>query len=305
MSRLFVILLSCFFTFNSLKAQNSTSQINLALLNFDLTNNKLALEDQELFLSTLLSLGDNAIVLEEIIRKILVTPDICSNDSLLNSMLNDFNPQDSVIINQYPRTVADWRDEPWHTVRLAYMGQAFLDSISLSEAYLKIHIDLPSNFPNIPTEPLKYNNLILSLIDKIRSHVLWAINYPKEYQYFIDLLRLQTKRCFKNDTDDLVLNFVNRVKNVAIESKSVDRESIPAPLNNILNYYYNQKKVQLKFADQCNPQNIKLFLENAYQLIYQKPIPDATALKINKYIVDQNLYDAEMIYLALILNKYE
>jgi hypothetical protein len=293
------------FNLSATYTQNLKNNINFSLLNYELTNTKIDLENQELFLSAILSLGDNKIVVEEIIRTILMRPDLSKVDSTFNYLMSNFTIEDSIAIHTFLQTGEDWRDEAYYVVMMSYLGQAYLDGITLSEAYLNIQKNKPAHFPNKPDESFIYNNPFLGIIEKKLSYIKWAVKYPDEYNFFVQLLRQQTKRKYFNDDDLLVNKFLKQVEQNAIENKKVDQESIPITIIKVIEIYSNQKKKSLKFEDLCQPETIDKFIANAYELVYQKPISNVIANSFNDYVKQNGIYDASLIYLAIILSKYE
>jgi len=303
--KLILLFIPLIFSLNIATAQSSKNNINFSLLNFETTNSKIDLEKQELFQSAILSLGDKNIVVEEIIRTILMRPDLSKVDSTINQLLSDFTQEDSIVIRTFLKTNEDWRDEAFYVVMMSYLVQANIDSITLSEAYLNIQKSKPTFFPHKPEEAIIISNPILGLIDKKHSYTKWAVNYPNEYNFFIQLLRQQAKRRYYNDNDLLVNKLLAQVVNNAIENKKVDQESIPMPLKEVLAYYGSTKTKNLKFEELCQPKTIDDFIANAYELIKHEPIPEIVASNINAYVRENEIYDASLIYLAIILSKYE
>jgi hypothetical protein len=55
----------------------------------------------------------------------------------------------------------------------------------------------------------------------------------------------------------------------------------------------------------CNPQEIDIFLKDAYKEVFNETLSDEGLLVLEQYVRENNLYSPQIIYLALILSKYE
>ena len=158
------ILLFFMLLFQFATSQNNVHNINLPRLNYDLVGKKLEFETQEKYLSVISAIVDKSIILEAIINQLLTPKTKTSVDTLFDYWINDFTKSDSVIVSQYPQVTADWREIAFHSIRVCYIVQSYIDSVSLPETYLKIHNDKQKFFPHIPEEKSNYEGELLSLI---------------------------------------------------------------------------------------------------------------------------------------------
>jgi hypothetical protein len=134
----------------------------------------------------------------------------------------------------------------------------------------------------------------------------WALQFPLEYQYFEDLMKKYTVTVLGGEfTDEKLRQFIDIVVKDVKDRKLVYELYLPFSLDDYLKYRGMEETTEDPKMKHCNPQEIDIFLKDAYKEVFNETLSAEGLLVLEQYVRENNLYSPQIIYLALILSKYE
>ena len=285
------------------KAQSDFDKINFAVLHYKLMQEKLPQSDLEMYLKAFPSLGDKNIILKEVFRNMLESEDLSYADSLINFWLNDFSTDEINKLNQIVPIADNWMERAWNVVVMSYMGKAYLENVPFIDAYLKVRFNKLEKFPNLPPEK-NFSYHLLNPFYQYYSCSKWYLNYPDEFEYFRKMLTDLSMECYQSTSEDDIIQFTDLIKLKTRESNTIYDHYIPMPLEDLIAYSQNNT-TSLNHSELCNKEQIDQFLTKSYFVIHDEQIPENLLENLKNYIVQNDIYNSELIYLVLILSKYE
>ena len=283
-------------------AQDDYKQINFGLINYALTDEVMRQQVLENILNTMSAFGDNEIVLEEIFKTLLISEDRTKASQQIDTYINDFTSLERNRLCMLPNLGEDCIENAYNLVYYCYFGRALLRNTSLIETYTTVGSE-NAKFPHLPGSGA-YTDPILDGVYSYYNFSNWALNYPNEVIHFKNLFLAQTKAFYGSNSNDDVVKFAKHLKKKFTEENSIYMHHLPIPLAKLLKE--NKSKGQrLKYSELCNRNDIDQFLYKSYELIFNIKPSSQTIQSLKQYIASKNIYKPELIYLALILDKYE
>lgn len=287
-------------------AQVNNEQLNFSAINYKLTDKRIDIDTYELYLKSMLAFGDKSIIQEEVFKSMLSGKSFEFQDSLIQLWLIEILPDSSKIL-KLPKISSDWRDFPLFIFEYTILSEAYRTNTSYVKNYIEIIDKKEEFFPHLPSrESSVYNDPILVKFNSFIEYINWASNYPKEVDYFLNILIRNAKKVFKDKSEDkLIKKYTAFIDSTIFSSVNIEREYVPKSIQDYLHYYSLLKKKQIMFADLCNKEHIDQFIEQAYFLIFEQKISYELFEELRDFIVSNNLFDPEMIYYSLLISKYE
>lgn len=283
--------------------QLNPNRINFGQLKFDLLGESLTQEELESILNTFSSFGDKSVILGEVMKSYLIEPNTDQADSLIDYWLQDFSVEDSLYLMKLPAIKQNFRERAFNVSWMASFAKAYIDKISFIEAHLAIFKDRPDRFPNLP-DMGKYDGMVAGVYSYY-AFSKWSIQYPLEYQYFEDLMKKYTIAVMGSYSVENLSQFIDIVIKDIKDRKLVYEQYLPFSLDDFMKYRGMEDESDSPLEKHCNPEEIDIFLKDAYKNVYNETLSDEGLLVLQEYIKENNLYNAQVIYLALILSKYE
>jgi hypothetical protein len=292
------------FVSHSTWCQLNPNRINFGQLKYDLTGESLTQEELESILNTFSSFGDKSVILEEVMKSYLIEPNTDYADSLIDFWLSDFSVEDSIQLMQLPAIKENFRERAFNVVWMSSFAKAYLEKIAFIEAHINLAQDKPSKFPNLP-DMSAFSGMVAGIYS-FYSFSKWSIQYPNEYQYFEDLMKQYTVTALGGQySDEKLKQFIDIVINDVKDRRLVYELYLPFSLADYLKYRSMEEEDEDPKMKHCNPQEIDIFLRDAYKEVFNETLSEEGLLVLSQYIKDNNLYSPQVIYLALILSKYE
>jgi len=284
--------------------QLNPNRINFGQLKYDLTGESLAQEELESILNTFSSFGDKSVILEEVMKSYLIEPNTDYADSLIDFWLQDFSMEDSMKLMQLPAIKDNILERAFNMVWMTSFAKAYLEKIAFIEAHINITQDKPSRFPHLP-DMSTYSGMVAGIYS-FYAFSKWYIEYPYEYQYFEDVMKQYTLSTLGGEySDEKLRQFIDIVIKDVRDRRLVYELYLPFSLDDYLSYRNMEESSEDPKMKHCNPEEIDIFLKDAYKEVFNETLSDDGLLVLQQYIKDNNLYSPQVIYLALILSKYE
>ncbi len=211
---------------------------------------------------------------------------------------------DSIQLMKIPVGDKDYRERAFYFVWMSFFVQAYVEEISFIEAYIKTSKDKPKYFPNLP-ELGEFAGL-MAVVNNYYIFNKWVLKHPEEYLYFEDKLKRHTNEHWADYNEKNLVEFIDVIIADVKEKRLIYEQYLPFPLQNILDMRALQNvEIEDDLGAYCNEKEIDIFVKDAYKKIFNETLSPEGLLAITTYIKENDLYQPEVIYLALILSKYE
>lgn len=281
---------------------DKVSYAQIGKLNFKLYETKISQIELEEIMNAFAAFGDKNVVFSEVLNYLVAPETSLHEDSLIQYWLNDFSEEEMVKLQSLPNISLHYMEKTYKIVMYSILGKSYLDTTSVIEAYVNINAKKNEVFPNMPTISNTSNKT--ELIKRYYDFSKWAINYPNELLFFQNLIQEQTSKHLKVASEENLIRWSEFVRQYIIEGNTIYDIYLPISLNGLIDSTNTHQK-NIKYGSLCTPQNIKEFLCKSYELIFEEKISNGLLNKMLVYIKQNKIYEPKLIYLALILSKYE